>query len=220
MVLQRERFSLDNPIEESSGPILARGCDQVRTECESKLGIGTKPPNSLANNLRIGELPWQLKDLTWAEKMMIAKVRHNRCVVRVASGRGKLVANAIMFATPIRKVYDTLPLSQDELSEVLVFVFLGSAKPTDEDFVRTPMFVRRQRVKDALDWLKLNHRDYSCLEISQSNLEALPEAGIPCGVEWKQTEAEESNLIPEAMSLDNNGDDLPENSMFWMTYKH
>jgi hypothetical protein len=75
--------------------------------------------------------------------MMIAKLRHNRCVVRVASGRGKLVANAIMFATPIMKVYNVLLLSRDELSEVLAFVFLGSAKPTEEDFVRTPMFVRR-----------------------------------------------------------------------------
>jgi hypothetical protein len=138
--------------------------------------------------------------------MMIAKVRHNRCVVWVASGRGKLVANAIMFATPIRKVYDILPLSRDELSEVLAFVFLGSAKPTDADFVHTPMFVRRQRVKAALDWLKLNHKDYISLEISDDNLNDLPEAGIPCGVDWKQTEGGDSNLVPEAMSVDNPGD--------------
>jgi hypothetical protein len=111
-----------------------------------------------------------------------------------------------MFATLVRKVYNTLPMARDELSEVLAFVFLGSAKPTDEDFVRTPMFVRRQRVKDALDWLKLNHRDYHSLQISDANLNDLPEAGIPCTVEWKQTEEGESNLVPEAMSVDNPGD--------------
>lgn len=116
---------------------------------------------------------------------MVTKVWHNRCVVRVASGRGKLVANAIMFATPIRRVYSVLPPSRDELSEVLVFVFLGSAKPTEDDFVHTPMFVRRQRVTDALDWLKLHHRDYHSLGISDDNLKQLPESGILCGVDWK-----------------------------------
>ncbi|KAJ7938557.1 hypothetical protein B0H13DRAFT_2226302 [Mycena leptocephala] len=118
-----------------------------------------------------------------------------------------MTANAIMFATPVVKVYNTLPLSQNEVSEVLAFVFLGSAKPTDEDFVRTPMLVRRQRVKDALDWLKLNHRDYEDLQISQQNLNFLPESGIPCGVDWKETAPNESNLVAEAMSVDNNGDE-------------
>ncbi|KAJ7300452.1 hypothetical protein DFH08DRAFT_919268 [Mycena albidolilacea] len=178
-VTRKERFTSDDPVSELDGPVLAKGCDQVCIDCEAKLVAGVKPTHSLANHLWIGELP---------------------CVVRVASGRGKLVANAIMFATPIRKVYDTLPISRDELSEVLAFVFLGSAKPTDAEFVRTPMFVRRQRVKDALDWLKLNHRDYTALEISIANLNDLPEAGIPCGVDWKQTEEGESNLVPEAMN--------------------
>jgi DNA-directed RNA polymerase subunit RPC12/RpoP len=143
-VTQKERFSITDPVEEVSRPILAKGCEGVCTECESKLLARVRPPRSLANHLWIGELPWQLKGLTSAEKMMVTKVWHNRCVVRVASGRGKLVANAIMFATPIRRVYSVLPPSRDELSEVLVFVFLVSAKPTEDDFVHTPMFVRRQ----------------------------------------------------------------------------
>ncbi|KAJ7869352.1 hypothetical protein B0H13DRAFT_1635303, partial [Mycena leptocephala] len=49
--------------------------------------------------------PCQLQDLSLAEKMLVARVRHNRCVVRVASGRGKLSANAIMFPTPIVQIY-------------------------------------------------------------------------------------------------------------------
>ncbi|KAJ7315250.1 hypothetical protein DFH08DRAFT_715950, partial [Mycena albidolilacea] len=191
-VTRKERGSAADAVSGLDGPILATGCTHACTDCEAKLVVGVTPTHSLANHLWIGEVPWQLKDLTWAEKMMIAKVRHNRCVIRVASGRGKLVANAIMFATPVRKVYQTLPLARDELSEVLAFVFLGSAKPTEEDFVRTPMF--------------LNHRDYQSLEISQTNLNDLPEAGIPCTVEWKQTEDGDTNLVPEAMSVDNPGD--------------
>ncbi|KAJ7106606.1 hypothetical protein C8R44DRAFT_565357, partial [Mycena epipterygia] len=118
-----------------------------------------------------------------------------------------MTANAIMFSAPVVKVYNILPPSQDEISEVLAFVFIGSAKPTDEEYVRTPMLVRRQRVQDALDWLKLNHADYSQLTISTDNLMALPESGIPCGVDWKQTEEGESNNVAAAMSVHDNGDE-------------
>jgi hypothetical protein len=60
------------------GPILADGCDQICIDCEAKLIAGGTPTHSLANQLWIGELPWQLKDLTWAEKMMIATKETNR----------------------------------------------------------------------------------------------------------------------------------------------
>jgi hypothetical protein len=63
------------------------------------------------------------------------------------------------------------------------------------------MLVRRERVKTALDWLKLNHSDYATLEISLENLADLPENGIPCGVEWKQTEDGESTKVPEQLSV-------------------
>ncbi|KAJ7267071.1 hypothetical protein C8J57DRAFT_1068141, partial [Mycena rebaudengoi] len=90
-----------------------------------------------------GRVPWQLKELTFAERMLIARVRHNRCVVRVNSGRGKLSANAICFANSTVQVYNILPPSSDEISEVLAFVFLGPTKLTEEEFMRTPMLVRR-----------------------------------------------------------------------------
>ncbi|KAJ7814254.1 hypothetical protein B0H14DRAFT_3090128 [Mycena olivaceomarginata] len=61
-----------------------------------------------------------------------------------------------MFVNPTVKVYNVLPPTRDELSEVLAFV-LGPTKPTEEEFRRTPMLVRRQRDQNALDWLKLNH---------------------------------------------------------------
>jgi hypothetical protein len=50
-------------------------------------------------------------------------------------------ANAIMFAQPALKVYLKLPPSRDEISEVLAFIFTGSAAPTQEDFDRKPMLV-------------------------------------------------------------------------------
>ncbi|KAJ7917962.1 hypothetical protein B0H13DRAFT_1465418, partial [Mycena leptocephala] len=86
--------------------LLADSCDSACVDCEDRLLKGLVPVKSLANHIWIGKVPWALRDLSFAEKMLIATVRHNRCVVRVASGRGKMCANAIMFATPIVKVYN------------------------------------------------------------------------------------------------------------------
>ncbi|KAJ6474179.1 hypothetical protein C8R45DRAFT_1160371, partial [Mycena sanguinolenta] len=140
----------------------------VCVDCESSLRRNIVPTHALANHLWIGQVPWQLRDLKFAEQILIAKVRHNlggaarriACVVRVVSGRRKMMANAIMFPSPISKVYHTLPLSRTEVNDVLAFIFLGATQPTEQDFERTPMLVRRRNVRDALEWLKLNHNDY------------------------------------------------------------
>ena len=85
-----------------------------------------------------------------------------------------------------------------DLDEVLAFIYIGPTKPTPEDFKRTPLLVRRNMVATALNWLKLNHRDYFDLEISQENLDQYPENGIPVVVGYR---CSESNEILEATSV-------------------
>ena len=46
------------------------------------------------------------------------------------------------------------------------------------------MLVRRNNVKDALEWLKLNHVDYEDLYISEENLNTYPLAGIPVEIQY------------------------------------
>ncbi|KAJ7459307.1 hypothetical protein FB451DRAFT_970423, partial [Mycena latifolia] len=41
---------------------------------------------------------------------------------------------------------------------ILAFVYMRSSAPTQEDFDRTPMRVRKNKMVDALEWLKLNWR--------------------------------------------------------------
>ncbi|KAJ7892102.1 hypothetical protein B0H14DRAFT_2335499, partial [Mycena olivaceomarginata] len=133
----KERRSED-PIEELEGPIMAEECDYVCADCETRLF-------EILNLCTVGKVPWQLKNLSYAEKMLVAKVRRNRCVIRVTSGRGKLSALAIMFANPTVKVYNILPPTKDELSEGLAFVFLGPTKPTQDEF-STPTLKSRLRI--------------------------------------------------------------------------
>ena len=156
------------------------------------------PTLALANGLWIGEIPDELQDLTYAEQLLIARVRHNRCIVKVSSGMYKMCANAISFSNPMPKVYNVLPPSIEEMDEVLAFIYTGPCKPTKADFKRTPMLVRHLKVAKALYWLKLNHIDYYDCEISEKNLASYPEDGPPVVVDYYPSS---SNKNPESTSV-------------------
>ncbi|KAJ7149837.1 hypothetical protein C8R43DRAFT_825666, partial [Mycena crocata] len=207
-VTRKERFQSSDPVEQLDGPVLADGCNHICVECEIPVNKGAIPRFALANFGWVGIIPPQLQDLTYAECMMIAKVRHNRCVIRVNSGRVRMHANAIMFPQPALKVYLKLPPSREEMSEVLAFVFTGSAAPTQEDFDRTPMLVRREKVFVALNWLKLNHEGYADLEISQENLASYAYKDIPVVVDFKRTDSTPDDSIPaEARSINDTNEE-------------
>jgi len=199
-----ERLHKSDPIRSLEGPILAEDCHHVCNTCQSFLKKNKKPPESLANFFWIGSIPSVLQNLTFAEKMLISKIRHNKCLVRVSSGRAKMTANVIMFSNPTVKVYHALPPSRREISEILAFVFQGPVQPTESDIKRTPMLVRRNVVKDALEWLKLNHVDYEDLQISFENLNDYPLAGVPVNIEYSKSDSDSGNKIASAMSVYDN----------------
>jgi hypothetical protein len=114
-----------------------------------------------------------------------------------------MTANVIMFSNPTVKVYHALPPSRSDISEIIAFVFQGPAQPTEFDIKRTPMLVRRNVVKDALEWLKLNHADYKDLQISLENLNDYPLAGVPVNVEYTKSDPVSGNRIVSAMSVFN-----------------
>jgi hypothetical protein len=66
------------------------------------------------------------------------------------------------------------------------------------------MLVRRNIVRDALDWLKLNHIDYEDLHISLDNLNEYPLAGVPVNIEYSKSDPESGNKIASAMSIYDN----------------
>ncbi|KAJ3564754.1 hypothetical protein NP233_g8085 [Leucocoprinus birnbaumii] len=177
-VRRRERLSDADAIECIPGPVLDPDSQFVCVSCHNYLLNNMRPPFSYANGFWLGPVPGCLTDLTFTEKLLISRVRHNRCVVRVSrSGRAKLVANVIAFDNPTVELYQKLPPSRADLSEVLAFIFLGSVRPTPEELQRTPMLVRRNKVSEALNWLKLNHTGYRDLVISSDNLREYPDAG-------------------------------------------
>ena len=186
-ITRRERRSVSDPIEDIPGPVLDKSCNKICSYCLKYLRKGKKPPFSLASGFWIGRIPKELECLTYAEKLLISRVRHNRCIIKVASGRYKMRANAIMFKHPTPKIYQTLPPPSKEFDEVLAIIFTGPCKPTQEDIQQTPFLVRQNQIKRALRWLKLNHPDYADISISEKNLNQYPENTAPVCIEYKDS---------------------------------
>jgi hypothetical protein len=74
--------------------------------------------------------------------MLVARVRHNQCTIKIASGMHKMKANAIAYQSPIPKIYDILPPPKEDIEDVLAIMFTGPCKPTSSDFKRTPFLIR------------------------------------------------------------------------------
>lgn len=157
-------------------PVLDPDCTRVCNDCLKTLSNGNIPELALVNGNWIGAVPAVLQGLSWAEKMLVARVTSNRCIAQVGKSKfSKMTANAIFFESPIPKVHKVLPPPKSELAEVLAYVFMGPSRPTVQDHVRTPLLVNKKKVANALEWLKLNHCDYFDLEISYENLSEYPD---------------------------------------------
>ena len=193
-----ERKTGDQKVHEYSGPVLDYSCSKICNDCRMSLRKGKVPSLALANGLWLGKVPDELKSLRFVEKLLIARVHHTCCYVKVASGMRKMKANVIAFQSPIPKVYDILPPPCAEMNEVLAILFTGPCKPTESDLSCTPFLVRRNHVAKALEWLQLNHSDYADIKISQKNLDEYPEHEIPVSIEYRPSE---TNKVPEGTSI-------------------
>ena len=132
----------------------------------------------------LGKIPDELQGLSFVEQLLVGRIRHNRCIVRVAKGMHKMIANAVTFEHPMQKIYTVLPPPIEEMDELLAFIFTGPCQPTKDDFHRTPLLVRQNKVSRALEWLKCNHIDYADLEISYKNLAPYPEDMPPVVINY------------------------------------
>lgn len=108
-VTRIERSRADMPIRDYSGPALDYTCSHICNGCRKDIRKAKVPRLALANNLWLGKVPDQLKNLTFVEKILIARVRHTCAFVKIASGMRKMKANIVAFESPIPKIYNILP---------------------------------------------------------------------------------------------------------------
>jgi hypothetical protein len=200
-VTRLERSSSTQPIREIKGPVLDYTCtgNRICDNCRQCLRNAKTPPCALASGLWLGAVPGVLSCLTYVEKLLVARVRVNSCFVRVASsGLRKMASHVIAFKSPVPKIYHKLPPPIEELDEVLAILFTGPCEPTEKEFQRTPLLVRRNHVAKALEWLKLNHSDYADLEIAYDELDRYPENSPPVSVQYQHSL---TNKVAEGTSV-------------------
>ncbi|KAI3877344.1 hypothetical protein MKX03_026401 [Papaver bracteatum] len=118
------------------------------------------------------DVPDELSRLTDLEKILIACVHPVMSVYRVKGQQYKYGGNVINFVQDVNAIAKVLPCKPNDLSSILV---------VKTDNVLTKEFiVRREYVRQALRWLQENNKYYRDIEISEENIDALPEEGVPC----------------------------------------
>jgi hypothetical protein len=200
-----QRNDASDPVREFSGPILDYRCNRICDRCRKQVRKGIVPRNALAGGIWLGDVPIELSSLRFVERLLVARVRINSCFIRVAaSGLRKMTSHVIAFESPVPKVYQRLPPPVEDLDDVLAVLFTGPCKPTDKEFRRVPLLVRRAYVARALEWLKLNHVNYNDLDIAYDELNRYPENVPPVSIEYQHSQ---TNKRPEGTSLFDDGDE-------------
>ena len=77
--------------------MIDKDCHYICKPCKNAVSCGKVPKFALARGLWIGKVPDELQDLSFAEQLLIARVRHNQCIFRVAKRMHKMIANAVTF---------------------------------------------------------------------------------------------------------------------------
>jgi len=121
------------------------------------------------------------------------------------SGLRKMTSHVIAFESPVPKVYHHLPPPVEDLEEILAILFTGPCLPTDKDYQRTPLLVRRLYVACALEWLKLNNIYYADLEIDYDELAKYPENVPLVTIEYRHLL---TTKIEEGTSSFDNGEEV------------
>ena len=203
-VTRSERLSPSDSVSEVAGPVLCKS-DQICQKCRASVRDSKIPRNALATGLWIGEVPSVLSELRFVERLLVAKVRHNVCFVKVSSGQRKMISHVIAFESPVQKIYLRLPPPREDMDDVLAILFTGPVRLMKEQYLRTPLLVRHRAVIRALEWLKLNHVDYEDIEIDQARLERDYPEDVPCIlVQYQELLC---NKRPESVSVHDNEDE-------------
>lgn len=164
-------------------------------DCLSHLKDNQLPPLSLANDMWIGDVPYQLSNLSIAERIMIAKGFPSAYIVKLyPKRRGAANWDRSQFHNGLKGNVSTYRMNPAQLADVVInnefphdakilsatigVTFVGP-KGVRVSNMPDSLRVRRWRIRDALQWLKENNPLYADITISENRLSSLPEEGIP-----------------------------------------
>jgi len=74
---RRERKISTDPISEIDGPVIDSECPYICKSCHQIVSARKIPKFALACGLWLGSIPNELQDLSFAEQLLVGRVRHN-----------------------------------------------------------------------------------------------------------------------------------------------
>ncbi|MCG8622691.1 MAG: hypothetical protein MJE68_11945 [Proteobacteria bacterium] len=119
-----------------------------------------------------GKVPQCLQGLSQIEEMLIARACPIMTIYRKHGGQRRYRGHVVNLPQDIQGFLDRLPANVSNLP--LLLVRRHEADDTHADFR-----VRRQYVLEALQWLQHNNPCYHNITTDFTNLDKLPEDGIP-----------------------------------------
>ena len=162
---------------------------ELCSPCLRGLQRESVPKHALANRLYLGPVPPELGGLTMVEECMIARARAKSWIVKLQetdtdsttpTAQRALKGHTIIYPQQPDKLVSVLPQPIDETLTFICIVFVGSSTLTKE-WLRAkakPLIVRREKVQRALAWLKVNNPLYKDIQISEENLQTLPQEDV------------------------------------------
>ncbi|KAG8935210.1 hypothetical protein FRC01_005466 [Tulasnella sp. 417] len=164
-------------------------------ECRASLERDQLPWCALANNLWIGDVPFELAVLTWPEEILISLYFPTAFVYKLYPKSKRFDPESLQMG--YRGNVSTYPLDTSEiasfigartlphklelLASTIAVTFVGP-RNCPERSMRGLFRVRRHRVLAAILWLKEHNPLYSNIEIDFNVLESLPDGGIPSSI--------------------------------------
>ena len=166
-------------------------------DCASSVCRGKCPPLAVVNSNFLGDRPDELDGLTFIEEQIVALCRAKCSIVHLkdsaerehsTSGTADFLdsrapndqrgfkGHIIVYPQRLGEVVRLLPPSVEEIVSPVCVIFVGSKTPTLQ-WLREkakPLIVRREKIRAALHWLKRHNALYKDVEISDSQLAALP----------------------------------------------
>jgi len=176
-----------------SGEEQVHVCGSCRTELGKERNI--PPKFSLANNLWIGRIPWELKKLTFPEQLLIAHLYPRVFVFKLYPKSTSYAHEPATLQRGMRGTVSTYDLNVNAVTEMLEgklmprpltilsslisVTYIGVGK-LPKNWLRSTFRVRREAVATALAWLKANNlKYYGDITISTDALKRLPDDDVP-----------------------------------------
>ena len=180
-------------VKEIAGKVVVSVCLDCMTSLRKSKDV--PPQYSLANNMWIGDIPWELQRLTFPEQLLVAlvyprvyvfklfpkKYNGGRDVSTLQRGMRGNVSSYELNVDGISSMVQgkMMPRPPAVLASVIAVTFVGVGQ-LPRKWLYSIFRVRRQVILEALIWLKLNNgRYFGDIDIDLQCLECLPIDDVP-----------------------------------------